>query len=263
MKQQLLIILCIATYLLNGSQMHMQEEKKLQQKTEYEALRTMRGAQHLEKIFASTAGLEGLLKRAIDRHDGERALILIKAGAPVNTKSRIGRTTLMNIARYDSTDTVQFLIDAGAQLDLQDNRGQTALMHTAGGLFPEPAIDGIIQFIMNLDADEATNWLLDKIKLLVAAGANTEIKNEIDGNKTAIDYAAPEKQERMRTAIKEGKEKRSENLKAYKQRQKEAQQIVEEHVPVSDLANIITGYSYGDSSKDLPETKQSSWCAIQ
>lgn len=66
----------------------------------------------------------------------ELARILIGAGADVNGRSPEGRTPLM-LAVTDSipanTDMIQYLVDNGASLDLQDETGQTALLQALCG----------------------------------------------------------------------------------------------------------------------------------
>ncbi|MBQ3585202.1 MAG: ankyrin repeat domain-containing protein, partial [Synergistaceae bacterium] len=55
---------------------------------------------------------------------------LIEAGADVNAKDNEGYTVLMFLARRGHTDTVNALIEAGAE-DVTDDDGKTALIHAA------------------------------------------------------------------------------------------------------------------------------------
>ena len=58
---------------------------------------------------------------------------LVEAGQDVNQRGgRRKRTPLMEAARKGHTDCVQYLIQNGAQLDLKDEYGKTALMDTQG-----------------------------------------------------------------------------------------------------------------------------------
>jgi uncharacterized protein len=92
--------------------------------------------------------------------------LLIKAGAEVNSQDQIGQTALMYTASTHFPDTferVKYLISAGANIDIQGNNGKTAL----------------IQAIENRQTAIA--------KLLISNGTDVTIK---DNNEwTALRYA--------------------------------------------------------------------------
>lgn len=85
----------------------------------------------------------------------EKIKRLLEAGADVNTKHGSGWTPLMSEARYGPLDTVMDLfIDYGAELNLQNNEGDTAL-HIAA-----------------MDNNTGT------AEILLEAGADPHIKNK-------------------------------------------------------------------------------------
>ena len=53
---------------------------------------------------------------------------LLDAGADVNAKDTWGRTALMKASLNGHKDIVQLLIEAGADVNVKDNDGRTALM---------------------------------------------------------------------------------------------------------------------------------------
>jgi ankyrin repeat protein len=74
--------------------------------------------------------------------------ILIDAGADLNVQDSFGLTALMNSVRIISIKNIKHLLDAGANVNLQDNDGKTALIF------------------------EADNTKGENIRYLLAAGAN-------------------------------------------------------------------------------------------
>lgn len=88
------------------------------------------------------------------------ANMIIQAGAPVNNVTDgLQRTPLMRAASYGYASTVNLLIQRGADLNVQDSDGRTALMM----------------------ADNA-----DVVEALLKAGARTDLKDR--NGKTAADY---------------------------------------------------------------------------
>ena len=64
---------------------------------------------------------------------------LIKNGADINIQNKIGRTPLIfsvliaNATEFKTLKIMKLLIDNGAQLDIQDGEGQTALIKASRG----------------------------------------------------------------------------------------------------------------------------------
>ena len=87
--------------------------------------------------------------------------ILLRYGADVNLKDNEGWTALMLAALYSNTDsnvsTVKLLLDAGADVNLKNNEGWTALMLSAR--------------YSNTDSNDST------VKLLLDAGADVNLKD--------------------------------------------------------------------------------------
>jgi ankyrin repeat protein len=101
---------------------------------------------------------------AVNRNENTKsARILVNAGANIDVQNDVGRTVLHEAVGFQKTTFVKMLLDAGANVDIQDNRGETAL-HLA----VEKKSSGCVEMLVN-------------------AGANMDIKNR-DG-KTAIDLA--------------------------------------------------------------------------
>ncbi|KAA0154251.1 hypothetical protein FNF29_02471 [Cafeteria roenbergensis] len=70
---------------------------------------------------------------AVETGDLHAVAIQVLNGARVNWRNEYasGRTALMTAAARGHDDVVRFLIDRGADLDVQDTHGQTALMSAA------------------------------------------------------------------------------------------------------------------------------------
>ncbi|MEM4367119.1 MAG: ankyrin repeat domain-containing protein [Candidatus Anstonellales archaeon] len=63
--------------------------------------------------------------------DFEKFLRLILEGADINVEDEEGKSALMHVAEHGYIEVVKLLIKLGVQVDLQDKYGQTALMHAA------------------------------------------------------------------------------------------------------------------------------------
>ena len=79
--------------------------------------------------FAASGDAE--LLKAARGGDTAAARALINAGANVNAQDDDGMTALMWTAFWGHTDAVRLLLNAGANANMQDNRGETALIKTA------------------------------------------------------------------------------------------------------------------------------------
>ena len=118
---------------------------------------------------------------------------LLKAGANVNTPSEVHRfTPLMWASQSGSVESVEMLLRAGALLDVKDNMGRTALMWAqvtpghpgysnpevvralvnAGANVNLTDVDGVTALILAARAD-----LTESIKLLLAKGAQVNAKD--------------------------------------------------------------------------------------
>jgi len=68
---------------------------------------------------------------ASDRDHNEIAKILIEAGANVNAQNNTGHTALLTATHRGNPELMKILIEAGANVNTQDNGGDTALMIAA------------------------------------------------------------------------------------------------------------------------------------
>lgn len=105
-------------------------------------------------------GLTALMHATWGDRDSRPEIIqaLLAAGAQVNTTGKAGQTPLMLAAERDSLEMIHLLLAAGAKTSIngQDKKGWTPLMH---------ALDG------------REDFLVERIKLLLASGADVSIKN--------------------------------------------------------------------------------------
>lgn len=115
-------------------------------------------------------------------------VMLLDRGALVNEPSRYGVTPLMTVAALGTGKNLNILLDYGANPDLQDNQGRTALMYavetlnydTASALLDIPKIDlslkdkkGKTAFMHVLDKQDAN--MLD---LFAAKGVKVDSKDK-------------------------------------------------------------------------------------
>lgn len=130
---------------------------------------------------------------------------LINAGAKIDDKnSKNGRTPLMVAVEYGRIDRIKFLIEAGSNVNMQDNNGETPLMIAANDWF-------------------AT---IDIVQTLIDAGVNLNFQN--NKNQTAYDLA-----------LDNGNQEIAEYLKVYYEKQRLSKTFIEnlpENHQVSDLA---------------------------
>lgn len=95
--------------------------------------------------------------------------LLIDAGADLDVKDLHGRTAISWASYHGCDKSVQTLIPAGAALDIQDNFGDTAL-------------------ILSLKRDQRDDYIKNIPALLVSGGAALDIQNSF--GMTALHYAA-------------------------------------------------------------------------
>jgi hypothetical protein len=111
------------------------------------------------------------LSQAVSKGNREIVDILLNAGANVNLRNRRGHTALMNGSESTTQDIVWALIDAGAKIDLQDEDGKSALHYMAGYDNPD-ALRALIEGDASIDASDNEG----QTPLLIAARyGNTEI----------------------------------------------------------------------------------------
>ncbi len=91
---------------------------------------------------------------------------LIEAGADVNLQDEAGFTALMYAAYFNYYEVVKAILDAKPDVNMQDNYGRTALM---------------LAVVNENDIDPQV------VKALIDAGARADIKD--NAGKTALDYA--------------------------------------------------------------------------
>lgn len=103
---------------------------------------------------------------------------LIELGADVNLQDQNGSTTLMLLSQFDRIDSAKILIENGADVNLKDNKGMTVLMYAC--------YYGNIKYA----------------KFLIENGAKINIQDNI-GN-TALTYAKSRKQELSKVLLKYG-----------------------------------------------------------
>ena len=87
----------------------------------------------------------------------ETVLFLIAAGAKVNAKSQNGRTPLHWAAENDHKETVQALIDFGAEVNLADNSGDTPL-HWAAYKGCTETLEALLNAGANMDARDGNGY---------------------------------------------------------------------------------------------------------
>ncbi len=148
------------------------------------------GSQTSELAQAATEGRMHAVRKAV------------ASGIPsatVNLPVRNKRTILMYAADWGDAETARMLLDAGAQVDLQDSAGNTALHRAVHARATE-----VVRLLLarsanpNLRDDDGVTPLVvavrssqrEAVKLLLQAGAKTDIKD--DQGKTASDYAKEE-----------------------------------------------------------------------
>ncbi|CDK30481.1 ankyrin repeat domain-containing protein [Candidatus Babela massiliensis] len=139
------------------------------------------------------------------RHNQDLVEMLIDNGAYINDRGLLGRTLLMEATMWKDYSLVRLLISKGANIDLQDDRGMTALMIavTKKSLDRGKLIEFLLVHDVNINMQDNNgntalihlvncdcskdNDLIDAIQLLLGYGADINIKN--NNGESALDVA--------------------------------------------------------------------------
>lgn len=117
---------------------------------------------------------------------------------------------MLHIAAQDGDiKLVPKLVVAGVHIDEKNNEGKTALMRA-------------VEYKHE-----------DVIKELIKQGANVNLKNELDANKTVYNYAEGDR--KVLQAIQDG-------LRAHQQQERGVKQQVSEHL-LKDITNMVSAYT--------------------
>src|SRR5262249_53874568 len=79
---------------------------------------------------------DSLLSKAVGHANREMIKVLMLAGADVNVRNGDGRTALMALSDGATAEITSDLIDAGAKINARDNYGDSALIIAAGAASP-------------------------------------------------------------------------------------------------------------------------------
>ena len=151
--------------------------------------------QHWKSVCSNVAmvphGQEDLEGRACPAMWADPAVcqVLIDAGADIETKDYMGRSPLHWACRSGALDVVKLLVKAGAGVRVTDNKGYTCLIRAS-----EHGRTETVRYLVNLPQvdlrhkDNESYTALhcaagaqhaDVVKVLIDAGADIEIKNEL------------------------------------------------------------------------------------
>jgi len=138
------------------------------------------------------------LFEAIERDDAQRAATCLNSGASVNARDSVGTTLLMRAAERGCLDCVELLLSRGADIDLADTEGDTALSYAVARPSNVQVIGALLLKGANPNArradgttilmDNVRDELLDNTKLLIERGIDLNALND-DGD-TALTNAA-------------------------------------------------------------------------
>jgi ankyrin repeat protein len=155
------------------------------------------GATELREYYPYIPTVDGYHRTALSLASGsgssEIVEILLQAGANVNAQDRYGKTALMHTAWFGHLEIALLLLEAGADVTARDETGNTAL-----ALSGDPQIAQILlQAGADIDAKDVygTTALmraagygdLDVVRFLLEAG--TDVNARDDNDKTALTYA--------------------------------------------------------------------------
>ena len=156
---------------------------------------------------------ENRLIYAASNGDIETIQVLLQRRVSINARdSKLGVTTLMSAVENHQTEVVRLLLNDGANVNIQDVRGNTALM--GASLKGETAIvsdllkQGAKVNIENDDAETAifyavVNGRTDIIKLLIESGADVRKKYYWEGeSKSLLEIANDQKRKDIYVLLK-------------------------------------------------------------
>lgn len=92
-------------------------------------MRFLVGCEDGEGTFATSKGVRRALHMAIRQRRHDTIESLLDLGADIEARDREGMTLLCQAVRRGRDVTVKFLLDNGANVDAQDNMGRTPLRH--------------------------------------------------------------------------------------------------------------------------------------
>ena len=100
------------------------------------------------KLFKESVDSKELIRDA-SRGDVLEVERLIKSGADLNIRDNDGWTALIWASRWDRIEVVKLMIEAGANLNIRNNRGNTALILASSRNHPE-----VVKLLLENFADE-------------------------------------------------------------------------------------------------------------
>ena len=119
-----------------------------------------------------------LLQHAAAADETKTLLILIKHGAQLDLTDKLGNTALIQAAAYGASRAIDILLESGAKIDLENRQGETALIKAA------------------------QSGHLEAVEILLAKGANSEI-SDFTG-RTALDHADQNRHRGVAKILKQG-----------------------------------------------------------
>lgn len=141
----------------------------------------------------STMAMQAELMEKVSANRLEGVVLLINKGVDVNFRDIAGFTPLIIAARKNYLQIVEALLKAGARPDIADDYGQTPLMFTRDA----GVIALLIRYKANVNIQDKRGMTPlmhmivlnepEAIKLLLAAGAQVAIKDK--SGKSSLDYA--------------------------------------------------------------------------
>ena len=143
------------------------------------------------------------------RGDIDGVLNLIQAGVDVNVQDEKGMTALMTASQVGPVELGKELIKAGASVNIRSTFGDTALIW-ATDKKQLKCVEKLLEFGANVDIQGGTTALMcasykgnEKcLKALIEGGANPNIQN--DDGVTALMTATPESFESMENLLRAG-----------------------------------------------------------
>ena len=84
-------------------------------------------------LIACAPDVNSQFMEAVENDDADEIRELLRSGADVNLQNEQGLSALVAMAMFDRADVVDLLLDAGADVNSRDRLGRTALYWAAGG----------------------------------------------------------------------------------------------------------------------------------